>query len=130
MIMHTKTENPTKHHTTVLYTPKMAVADDILVDATKMARKAGFVPRVFVTRTVWDRYIIPTRPSRVPMRTIQQRFLNIMFALAACYKRNSRPKTTMFKVAVDNAPVQLKAVLEGDTPWIDPIVTILMPYED
>ena len=40
------------------YTRKQAIEDGVLVDVTKLAREAGWVMPVALTRAVWDRYVM------------------------------------------------------------------------
>lgn len=118
------------------YTRKMALADGVQVDVSKMAKEAGFNIPVFMTDTVFNEYVkVPADVEgqdeegrlrdilrmlnraiqRVPMGSHEVRF--------PCYVKNSmtEPETTVMLYAVC-------ATLDIDDPA--PSITIMLPDEN
>jgi hypothetical protein len=115
-----------------VYTRAQAIADGVLVDATKMAQEAGIKHPTALTSAVWAEYVVV--PEGVESQDEQGRLWDILFMFHLAAKRNADKSTLLFELLVRNdntapKPVILKAICgPGDTA--EPVLTILLPYED
>jgi hypothetical protein len=116
------------------YTRAQAIEDGVLVDVSKMAREAGFLYPVALTRAVWERYV------RVPEGLAGQdepgRLWDILWMLSLEVRRSKKPRSEVrFRLFVQTEPgerpelVTLKALC-GPGDAAEPVMTILLPHED
>ena len=118
------------------YTRSQAVADGLQVEVTKVAREAGILYPVFITRTVFDQFV--TVPPGVTCQDEAGRLWDIVWMLRFAIRR-ARPGADRIPVAlyVRNSDterarlIKLIAVcsaLDIDDP--QPAITVMMPDED
>lgn len=117
------------------YSRAQAIEDGVLVDASSMAREAGFTFPVAITDTVWSLYV--KVPDGVFGQDEQGRLWDILNVLRfdiARRKNEEENDIILFTVLVKNdnsqpKTVKLKAVCgPGDDP--KPVITIMLPEED
>ena len=122
------------HHDNIIhtYTRSDAIADGLLIDATSLAREAGFRYPLAVTRAVWEACV------RVPLANTWQdetgRLWDVLVILASVIRSGATGSVIHFVVhALDNENrarrILLKSICgpgDDDTP----VLTILLPDED
>jgi hypothetical protein len=118
-----------------VYTRKDALNDGVQIDVSEVAREAGLKFPVYLTRAVWESYVIV--PDGVRCQDEKGRLWDIVWMLRCAARRTSGPEMT-FKLHVrndnrDRTPprVRLKAVcgpLDIDDP--QPAITVMLPDED
>ncbi len=106
-----------------------AIKDGFLVDVSKVAKEAGFIIPVALTRTVWEAYV--TVPEGVDGQDEKGRLWDILHMAHLAAKRGGESILFTLKVRMKkgNRKVQLRAVC-GPGDDTDPVITILMPDED
>jgi uncharacterized protein DUF6573 len=115
------------------YTRAQAIEDGVLVDVTPMAREAGFVYPVALTRAVWNRYV--EVPNGVTGQDEIGRLWDIVWMCwLAARRHNSGEMKFQLLVRNDDRPgepplVTLKAHC-GPGDQAEPVVTIMLPDED
>ena len=117
------------------YTRKQAVADGVQVDVTKTAQEAGLKYPMFLTRAVYDNYVVV--PDGVTGQDEAGRLWDIVwmtrFAIlrsrpgierlpVALYVRNDNTRTKFVKLIATCGPQDM------DDP--QPAITVMMPDED
>lgn len=117
------------------YTRKDALADGVQVDVSETAREAGLKFPVFLTCSVWDRYV--RVPDGVHAQDEKGRLWDIVWMLR-CAARRTSGAHMLFRLHVrndnrDRTPplVTLKAEcgpLDIDDP--QPAITVMLPDED
>lgn len=119
------------------YTRKQAIEDGFLIDVTKTAREAGIKYPVAITTKLYQGCINPSDKEKERGQDLEGRLWDTlyMFTLAA---RKHIGDTMHYKVIYlleqeDGTAKQetqtIKAVIgPGDTS--EPVITIMMPYED
>ncbi len=118
------------------YTRSQAVADGVQVEVTKTAREAGILYPVFITRTVFDRFVA------VPPGVIGQdeagRLWDIVWMLRFAIRR-SRPGADRipFALYVRNSNTESARLIKLiatcgalDVDDAQPAITVMMPDED
>lgn len=111
------------------YTRRQALEEGVLVDVSAFAREAGFNVPVALTAAVHV-FLTPTDAERRDGQSFNGRLWDVLMMLRA----NARDTDTVtFDVLIalsgKTKPVRLKAVIgPGDTA--DPVVTIMLPFED
>ena len=117
------------------YSRRQALEDGVLVDASEMAREAGFRYPVAVTRAVWDGVVTPDDESRALGQSEAGRLWDVLTVLRVAIRRSRGPAQTLeFQVIViqhgtDRRTVTLKAVCGPTDDW-SPCITIMLPAED
>ena len=117
------------------YTRAQALADGLQVDVTQTAQEAGIRFPVFLTRTVYDKYV--TVPEGVTGQDEAGRLWDIVWMTRFAIIR-ARPGCTRLPVALyvraDNTRPRLTKLvavcgpLDFDDP--QPAITVMMPDED
>ena len=118
------------------YTRSQAVADGLQVEVTKVAREAGILYPVFLTRAVFDQFV--TVPPGVTCQDEAGRLWDIVWMLRFAIRR-SRPGADRIPVALyvrnsdTERPRLIKLIaacsaLDTDDP--QPAITVMMPDED
>jgi hypothetical protein len=117
------------------YTRAQAVADGVQVEVTKVAQEAGIRFPVFLTRTVYDAYVIV--PEGVTAQDEAGRLWDIVWMLRFAIQRTSRGVQRLpfaLYVRNDNARAKLIKLIATAGPLdIDdpsPAITVMMPDED
>ena len=117
------------------YTRSQALADGVLVDASDLAREAGFVFPVALTETLYHSYIVPALDLVAEGQSPQGRLWDLLFVLRFAIAKARNTDTILFKVlflmsaGADPVPIELKAVCgPGDDG--EPVLTIMLPDED
>jgi hypothetical protein len=114
-----------------------ALADGALVDVSQMAKETGVHYPVALTRTVWDKYVVPDERSRVLGHSEERRLWDILRMFRWEIGVGQPTKAGGVEVLLDLyfvmqgskwEPVTLKAILGPDDDW-EPVITILMPDE-
>lgn len=117
------------------YSRAQAIEDGVLVDASIMAREAGFKFPVAITDTVWALYV--KAPDGIFDQDEKGRLwdiLNVLRYEIARRKNEEENDIILFTVLVKNdnsrpRPFKLKAICgPGDDPR--PVITIMLPDED
>ena len=105
------------------------------MDASDLAREAGFVFPVALTETLYHAYIVPALELVAAGQSIQGRLWDLLFVLRFAIAKARDTDTILFKVlflmSTDSTPVliELKAVCgPGDDG--EPVLTIMLPDED
>jgi hypothetical protein len=118
------------------YTRSQAVADGLQVEVTKVAREAGILYPVFITRTVFDQFV--TVPPGVTCQDEAGRLWDIVWMLRFAIRR-ARPGADRIPVAlyVRNSDTErarlIKLIAACSALDIDdpqPAITVMMPDED
>jgi hypothetical protein len=117
------------------YTRQQALADGVLVDATSLAREAGFVFPVALTETLYHSYIVPALDLVTEGQSIQGRLWDLLFVLRFAIAKARNADTILFTVlflmspGATPVPIDLKAICgPGDDG--EPVLTIMLPDED
>ena len=117
------------------YTRAQAVADGFQVEVTKTAREAGITFPVFLTRSVFDSFVVV--PPGVTAQDETGRLWDIVWMLRLAARRTTAGKPRLvFALYVRNdnrAPRLVKLIatcgpLDIDNP--QPAITVMMPDED
>ena len=116
-----------------VYTRKQAIDDGVLVDVSSVALEAGIRYPVAVTARVWHEYVVPDERSRPYGQSEDGRLWDLlwMFRSAAqatpgtllmfrCYFIMEEKKKEL---------VDFKALC-GPGDRAEPVITIMMPWED
>ena len=117
------------------YTRQQALADGVLVDATSLAREAGFVFPVALTETLYHSYIVPALDLVAEGQSIQGRLWDLLYVLRFAIAKARNVDTILFTVLFlmspgsTPVPIDLKAICgPGDDG--EPVLTIMLPDED
>jgi hypothetical protein len=117
------------------YTRQQALTDGVLVDATSLAREAGFVFPVALTETLYHSYIVPALDLVTEGQSIQGRLWDLLFVLRFAIAKARNADTILFTVlflmspGATPVPIDLKAICgPGDDG--EPVLTVLLPDED
>lgn len=112
------------------YTRAQAMADGVLVDATRLARDVGIRVPVALTRNVWESCI--ESPGVLGGRDENPRLLVLLWhARLAFVSSGGRSTTLLFVVsgATSSRPAMFRATMGlGDDG--QPVLTIMLPDED
>jgi len=116
-----------------VYTRAQAIADGVLVDASKVAREAGIRFPVAITRELWNRYIVPGEEQREQGQSIDGRLWDtlFMFAMSARHCPGSLVYYDVLFSMEDGLlePVKIKGHIgPGDAG--EPVITLMLPHED
>ena len=117
------------------YTRQQAISDGVLVDASALAREAGFVFPVALTEALYHSYIVPALDLVAEGQSIQGRLWDLLFVLRFAIAKARDTDTILFKVLFlmspgsTPGPVSLKAIC-GPGDEGEPVLTILLPTED
>ncbi|MFO0807570.1 MAG: DUF6573 family protein [Gemmataceae bacterium] len=116
-----------------VYTRAQAIADEVLIDVSDMAKEAGFKVPVALTRTVWESFV--RVPRGVEGQDQNGRLWDVLWMCFVAVKTRQESKPEMFyRLHVRNdsgSPrlVTLKSVIgPGDNG--EPVLTIMLPNED
>jgi hypothetical protein len=117
------------------YTRQQALADGVLVDATSLAREAGFVFPVALTETLYHSYIVPALDLVAEGQSIQGRLWDLLYVLRFAIAKARNADTVLFTVlflmspGATPVPIDLKAICgPGDDG--EQVLTIMLPNED
>ena len=117
------------------YTRSQAIADGFQVEVSNVAREAGITYPVFLTRTVYDNYVIV--PPGVTAQDEAGRLWDIVWILhfalrkanpdqtrlpVVLYVRNDNKRARLIKLIATCGPIDM------DDP--QPAITVMMPDED
>jgi hypothetical protein len=114
------------------YTRAQAIDDGVLVDATLLAKEAGFRLPVALTRTVWEKCV--TVPPAVDWQDETGRLWDVLTMLRYAIRSGGKREQLTFIVHVRNdqrppQPITLKAVC-GPGDDLAAVVTVMFPDED
>ena len=105
------------------------------MDASDLAREAGFVFPVALTETLYHGYIVPALDLVAEGQSIQGRLWDLLFVLRFAIAKARDTDTILFKVLFlmspgsTPVPIDLKAVCgPGDDG--EPVLTIMLADED
>lgn len=128
------------------YTRAQAIDDGVLVDLTEWAKETGFRIPMACTSEVWHRYITPPEGTRDLGQSERGRAHDVLWMLFVAIKRQ-----TAHNRAEDNGPARsddcllyevifLQAPSRHETVTLrsicgpgddgEPVITIMLPYED
>ncbi len=117
------------------YTRQQAIEDGVLIDVTDTAKEAGIKFPVAVTRDVWE-LIEPTETLKQQGQSISGRLWDVlwMFRVFASRTKDSYLLFPVLFLLSDDGKfytkeIKLKAVI-GPRDKGEPVITIMMPYED
>lgn len=117
------------------YTRAQALADGVLVDASDLAREAGYVFPVALTETLFHSYIVPELDLVAEGQSIQGRLWDLLFVLRFAIAKARDNDTILFSVLflmsrdADPVPIDLKAICgPGDDG--EPVITAMLVDED
>lgn len=114
------------------YTRAEAIADGVLKDLTKLAQEAGLKLPVAITAAAWNAAIDP--PADCPEQSIEGRAWDVLNVFRFQAISNAEADRVDFVVSVRVSPTTFAAVClraqihSGDSG--EPVITILLPYED
>jgi hypothetical protein len=117
------------------YTRAQAVADGVQIEVTKTAQEAGIRFPMFLTRAVYDAYVVV--PPNVTGQDEVGRLWDIVwmtrFAIARSHGHTDRLPVALYVRNDNHAPKLIKLVavcgpLDIDDP--SPAVTVMLPDED
>jgi hypothetical protein len=118
------------------YTRAQAVADGMQVEVSKVAAEAGIRFPVFLTRTVYDAYVIV--PPGATGQDEAGRLWDILWMLRFAIQRKARPGVARIPVALyvrndDRTARLVKLIAQCGALDVDdpqPAITVMMPDED
>ena len=114
------------------YTRRQALADGVLLDATDMAREAGFRIPVALTCGVWSRCVAV--PLACPGQDEAGRLWDILWMLRYAATMHGEEHSLLFELYVQNEPAGTELIVlkahcgPGDAG--EPVVTVMLPDED
>ena len=114
------------------YSRAQAIADGVLIDATKTAEEAGLKYPTALTAAVWAQCV--KVPEEAEGQDERGRLWDVLWILKTAIQQSGHTNTVPFSVLVNNdrrgpRPVRLKALCGlGDTT--EPIITVMLPEED
>lgn len=123
-----------------IYTRSQAISDGVLVDVSEMAREAGFMVPVALTRSAWEDCVAWTEAdSRRKTSAIQNpvgRLWDVLWlaSLAAKRGRGDRVAFEIYRVPRDGKTTRPKKthlqmhIGPGDAG--EPVISIMLPGED
>ena len=128
------------------YTRAQAIEDGVLVDLSEWAKETGFKIPVACTSEVWHSYITPPKGTRELGQSERGRAHDVLWMLFVAIKRRPSSRDSesagaadaseqlLYEVIFLQAPhrqetVELKAIC-GPGDQGEPVLTIMMPYED
>ncbi len=112
------------------YSRAQAIEDGVLVDVTETAKEAGIKFPVALSQGVWTRIVVPSEAAQEEGQSIEGRLWDVLW-LFRCYAKAKETSgdTMIYPISVSGIPEALKAVIgPGDT--MDPVITIMLPWED
>ena len=131
-----------------IYTRADALSDGVLVDVSEMAREAGFVIPVAVTRSVWDECVDwPEESEQGFGQSIDGRLWDVLFMAYyqikssreqsedLLYQLNVIPKDTKAETITEiddftGAKLTTLKINIGPGDNAEPVITIMQPNED
>ena len=117
------------------YTRQQAISDGVLVDASALAREAGFVFPVALTETLYHAYIVPALDLVAAGQSIQGRLWDLLFVLRFAIAKARDTDTILFTVLFLMSPgatpvsIDLKAICGPDDDG-SPCITVMLVDED
>ncbi|MEX2171053.1 MAG: DUF6573 family protein [Pirellulales bacterium] len=114
------------------YTRAEALADGVLLDITTLAKEAGIISPTAITAAAWATAVEPPRDSRD--QSIEGRTWDILQVLRSTARNAGKRSRIDFIIRVKEQAgvwrdVPLKALAHpGDSG--EPVISILLPYED
>jgi hypothetical protein len=127
-----------RFETVYTYSRSQALADGVQVEVSNMAKEAGIVHPVFLTRTVYDKYV--TVPPAVTGQDESGRLWDILWMTCFAILRKRSPENPAARLPValyvrnDNHKAQLIKLIAvcgpADIDDPQPAITIMMPDED
>lgn len=114
------------------FSREQALKDGVLKDATRLAREIGFSVPVALTAACWERCVAV--PPSVSSQDVEGRLWDVLNVLRFTAPRKPTESQINFAVEVRNQEerserVQLKALI-GPGDMGEPVLTIMLPYED
>ena len=114
------------------YSRAQALADGVLIDASKLAREAGFRYPVALTTAAWHDCVEVSSADHVHDET--GRLWDVLNVLRFAIKSNSDRSDIRFCVDVTDEREQVKRIdlkcLCGPGDDAEPVLTIMLPEED
>jgi hypothetical protein len=113
------------------YTRQQAIDDGFLVDVSNMAREAGIVFPVAITRAAWDDCVewAEADSKRQTYQDESGRLWDVLWMLRCAVKRGGSEIRYQLYRGIKPRLVTLKAICgPGDDG--EPVITIMLPEED
>lgn len=139
-MIHTRSTDPLFGEVIFQYTRAQAIADGVLIDATELARDAGFCCPLALTAAVWEDCVAwdDVDSERQIHQDLTGRLWDVLF-LAAHVARFANPGNERVSFEIDRVPrdgrstraettVLHMVIGPGDNG--EPVITILQPHED
>lgn len=116
------------------YTRKQALEDGVLVDASNIAKEAGFKVPVAITNTLYAEYIEPSERLKAQGQSVDGRLWDLLYMLHLKILNCPKANTVIFYVAFamesgKTETVNVKAVIDGGDDG-SPVLTIMKENED
>jgi len=121
------------------YTRADALSDGVLVEISdQMVGEAGIKVKVAVTRAVWDDYLSPSYLDELSGQSVEGRTWDLLWMFGCAARRSRHASTIQFRVlfvtmkesgSIVTEDVLLKAVC-GPGDEVEPVITIMLPWED
>lgn len=116
------------------YTRTEALTDGVLVDASLLAREAGFNWQVALTDHLYHRYVVPSLDLANQGQSIEGRLWDILQVLRVAIRSTTIQDTLSFSVAFIMAPDTIEEVElvahAGPGDRFEPVLTIMLPGDD
>jgi hypothetical protein len=111
------------------YTRRQALEDGVLMNVSELSAEAGFKVPVAVTAALWA-FLTPTADDGRQGQSVTGRLWDVLMILRANVRDSD---TVVFDVFIALSgtlkKVRLKAMI-GPGDQLEPVVTIMLPYED
>jgi len=115
------------------YTRKDTIEDGVLVDVSSTAKEAGINFPVALTSTVWDLYVVPSDSLEDSGQSTAGRLWDLLWMFRN-YALRSNSSLMHFNCLFLNSNRHLEEVrfkaLCGPGDNHEPVITIMMPWED
>lgn len=117
------------------YTRAQALDDGILVDATALAKEAGFKWPVALTARLWHGYIVPALELVSDGQSINGRLWDLLTVLHYTIL-NSKDDTflrfsVLFLMSPGSSPIPVELIsVAGPGDDGEPVISIMLPDED
>jgi hypothetical protein len=117
------------------YTRAQALEDGILVDATALAKEAGFKWPVAVTTRLWHGYIVPALELASDGQSANGRLWDLLTVLHYTIL-NSKDDTflrfsVLFLMSPGSSPIPVELIsVAGPGDDGEPVITVMLPDED
>ena len=114
-----------------VYTREQAIEDGQLVDVSTLAREAGLMCPVAITRAAYDEYVVPSARDAELGQDLTGRLWDVLVVLKVTARQGGQEIEFAPRMRLNGRlrVVWLRAVIgPGDTP--EPVITIMKIDED